>query len=151
MGARKTMIKAHAQKRQLVGGLVSNHTWRFQGAWVGARRAGGRTARDRRAGARGVGRARQGNRGPCVVGGGDLLSAMGLATGGLVGRRGVARPGDVAAEEEPAAWRRGSSGGAERRDVAGTSVWRARRRGASWRGRGRASQWGRCHLCATVL
>ena len=33
MGARKTMIKAHAQKRQLVGGLVSNHTWRFQGAY----------------------------------------------------------------------------------------------------------------------
>ena len=61
---------------------------------VGARRAGGRTARDRRAGARGVGCARQGNRGPCVVGGGDLLSAMGLVRGGswgVVESRGLAK------------------------------------------------------------
>ena len=32
--------------------------------------------------------------------------------GALVGRHGIAWPGDVAAESEPAAWRRGSSGGA---------------------------------------
>ena len=44
-------------------------------------RGGGCTAGECRAGAWGVGRARLGSCGPCVVRGGDLLSATGLAKG----------------------------------------------------------------------
>ena len=51
-----------------------------------------------------------------------LVVSDGACEGALVGRRGVARPGDVAAESRPAAWRRGSSGGARRSGVAGTSA-----------------------------
>ena len=105
-------------REQWLGELGGTGSWGAQGWGVRCREC---TARARRAGARRVGRARLGSRRLLCGACGDPLSVMRLARGRSWG---VAWPGDVAAELEPAVWRRGSSGGARRKDVAGTSAWR---------------------------
>ena len=106
-------------------GVRSIEGWRRVAARVAGGRAewGGAGPGIVEQGARGVGCARQRNHGPCVVGGGDLLSAMGLArggSGGIVELRGLVtwRP----SRSPP----RGDVGPV---GVQNTVTWRARRRG----------------------